>query len=102
MDKRHSFLLYHSSHASLLSFRFIYPNGKEMKDFALNNDEIRIKRNAYSMCTMIDVLNDIATHYKKHHCKDANYEKSFVFIEKDAFENFLTGPKPPLVPFSES
>jgi hypothetical protein len=74
------------------------PNGIDMKDYGATKDDFGIIRIAYAMCTMIDVLNEAASHFKKLHCdeKTANYEKSYVFIEKATFEKFLKSPKPPI------
>ena len=71
-----------------------------MKDYAKkSNGDYLIKQNAFAMCTMIDELNAVATHYKKHHCTDdeANYEKTYVFPKKEgAFEEFMKDDSKPI------
>jgi len=74
---------------------YIFPNEDIKKKFTERNQLIDIIYNSYALCTMIDSWNEVATHYKNHHCKDdtGNYHKSFVFHTTQKFENFLAHPE---------
>jgi len=74
---------------------YIYPNLQEMENYTARNNPNGIIYNSYALCTMIDALNEVATHFKQHHCKGVtgNYEKSFVFHTTENFENFLAHPE---------
>lgn len=74
---------------------YIYPNLEEMENFTKSKNKLGIIHNAYALCTMIDLLNEASTHFKKHHCKGdtGNYEKSFVFHTEENFEKFLAHPE---------
>ena len=74
---------------------YIFPNLQDKENFTMKNDTNGIKYNSYSLCTMIDSLNEAASHYKKHHCKGdtGNYDKSFVFFKDEDFAMFLAHPE---------
>ena len=74
---------------------YIFPNLQEMENFTMTTRPKHHIHHSYSLCTMIDSLNEAATHYKKHHCKgnSGNYNKSFVFHTEEDFARFLTHPE---------